>query len=33
VAPADPSIDPNQLAAMTVLTAGVMNTPDAYTLR
>jgi hypothetical protein len=33
VSPADPSIDPNQLAAMTVLTAGVMNTPDAYTLR
>jgi hypothetical protein len=33
VAPADASIDPNQLAAMTVLTAGVMNTPDAYTLR
>jgi hypothetical protein len=33
VAPADPTVDPNQLAAMTVLTAGVMNTPDAYTLR
>jgi hypothetical protein len=33
VAPADPTIDPAQLAAMTVLTAGVMNTPDAYTLR
>jgi len=33
VAPADPSVDANQLAAMTVLTAGVMNTPDAYTLR
>jgi hypothetical protein len=33
VTPADPSVDPNQLAAMTVLTAGVMNTPDAYTLR
>jgi hypothetical protein len=33
VAPADPAIEPNQLAAMTVLTASVMNTPDAYTLR
>ena len=33
VAPADPSVDPVQLAAMTVVTAGVMNTPDAYTLR
>jgi hypothetical protein len=33
VAPADPSIDPVQLAAMTVVTAGTMNTPDAYTLR
>ncbi|MGZ3364780.1 MAG: DUF1553 domain-containing protein, partial [Caulobacteraceae bacterium] len=33
VAPADPSLDQTQLAAMTVLTAGVMNTPDAYTLR
>jgi hypothetical protein len=33
VAPADPAVDPAQLAAMTVLTAGVMNTPDAYTLR
>ena len=33
VAPADPSIDPVTLAAMTVVTAGVMNTPDAYTLR
>jgi hypothetical protein len=33
VAPADPTIDPVQLAAMTALTAGVMNTPDAYTLR
>jgi hypothetical protein len=32
-APADPSIDPVQLAALTVVTAGVMNTPDAYTLR
>ncbi|MDB5461072.1 MAG: hypothetical protein JWO72_2813, partial [Caulobacteraceae bacterium] len=33
VAPADPSVDPVTLAAMTVVTAGVMNTPDAYTLR
>jgi len=33
VAPADASIDPSQLAAMTMVTAGVMNTPDAYTLR
>ena len=32
-APADPSIDPAQLAAMTIVTASVMNTPDAYTLR
>jgi hypothetical protein len=33
VSAADPTIDPVQLAAMTALTAGVMNTPDAYTLR
>jgi hypothetical protein len=33
VAPADASVDPAQLAAMTILTASVMNTPDAYTLR
>jgi hypothetical protein len=33
VAPADPSVDPVQLAAMTMVTASVMNTPDAYTLR
>jgi len=33
VTPADPGVDQAQLAAMTVLTAGVMNTPDAYTLR
>ena len=33
VAPADPSVDPARLAALTVVTAGVMNTPDAYTLR
>jgi hypothetical protein len=32
-APADPTLDPVGLAAMTVVTAGVMNTPDAYTLR
>ncbi|HEY4029839.1 MAG TPA: DUF1553 domain-containing protein, partial [Caulobacteraceae bacterium] len=33
VAPVDPSIDPAELAAMTMVTAGVMNSPDAYTLR
>jgi hypothetical protein len=33
VAPADPTVDPVRLAALTVVTAGVMNTPDAYTLR
>jgi hypothetical protein len=33
VAPVDPSVDPAKLAAMTIVTAGVMNTPDAYTLR
>jgi hypothetical protein len=33
VAPADSSVDPVQLAAMTMVTATVMNTPDAYTLR
>jgi hypothetical protein len=33
VAPADPKVDPVQLAAMTMVTATVMNTPDAYTLR
>jgi hypothetical protein len=33
VAPADPGVDPVKLAALTVVTAGVMNTPDAYTLR
>jgi len=33
VAPADPTVNPAQLAALTVVTAGVMNTPDAYTLR
>ena len=33
LAPADPSVDPVALAALTVVTASVMNTPDAYTLR
>jgi hypothetical protein len=33
VAPGDPGLDPLKVAAMTVVTAGVMNTPDAYTLR
>jgi hypothetical protein len=33
LAAADPEIDPVELAALTVVTAGVMNTPDAYTLR
>jgi len=33
VSPVDPKADPVKLAAMTVVTAGVMNTPDAYTLR
>jgi len=33
VAPADPAVDPATLAAMTMVTASVMNTPDAYTLR
>jgi hypothetical protein len=33
VAPVDASVDPAKLAAMTIVTAGVMNTPDAYTLR
>jgi hypothetical protein len=32
-APVDPTVDPVQLAALTVVTASVMNTPDAYTLR
>jgi hypothetical protein len=32
VSPTDTSIDPAQLAAMTMVTASVMNTPDAYTL-
>jgi Protein of unknown function (DUF1553) len=33
LAPADPEIDPVELAALTVVTASVMNTPDAYTVR
>jgi hypothetical protein len=33
VAPVNPGLDASELAAMTVVTAGVMNTPDAYTLR
>jgi hypothetical protein len=33
LSPADPAVDPVQLAALTVVTASVMNTPDAYTLR
>jgi hypothetical protein len=33
LAPADPEIDPVELAALTAVTAGLMNTPDAYTLR
>jgi hypothetical protein len=33
LAPTDPSVDPVQLAALTVVTASVMNTPDAYTVR
>jgi len=33
IAASDPSVDPATLAAMTLVTASVMNTPDAYTLR
>jgi hypothetical protein len=33
LAPADPEVDAVELAALTIVTAGVMNTPDAYTLR
>jgi hypothetical protein len=33
LAPADPAVDPIHLAALTVVTATVMNTPDAYTVR
>jgi hypothetical protein len=32
LSPVDPAVDPVQLAALTVVTAGVMNTPDAYTV-
>ena len=31
--PVDSEVDPVELAALTVVTAGVMNTPDAYSLR
>ncbi len=33
VTPADATLDPVQLAAMTMVTAGVMNSPDAYSIR
>ena len=33
VRPSDAKLDPVQLTAMTVVAAGVMNSPDAYTLR
>ncbi len=33
VAKADPTLDPVQVAAMTMTTAVVMNSPDAYSLR
>jgi len=33
LAPVDSEVDPVDLAALTVVTAGVMNTPDAYSLR
>jgi hypothetical protein len=33
VAPVDPSVDRVQLAAMTLMTASVMNSPDAYSFR
>ncbi len=33
LAASDSSVDPAMLAAMTIVTASVMNTPDAYTLR
>ena len=33
VAPADAKLDPDQVATMTMVTATVMNTPDAYSLR
>jgi len=33
VAPIDAQLDPVQLAALTSVTAAVMNTPDAYSIR
>jgi Protein of unknown function (DUF1553)/Protein of unknown function (DUF1549)/Concanavalin A-like lectin/glucanases superfamily/Planctomycete cytochrome C len=33
LAPVDSEVDPVELAALTVVTAGVMNSPDAYSLR
>jgi hypothetical protein len=33
LAPVDPEVDAVELAALTVVTATVMNTPDAYTVR
>ena len=33
VAAADPALDPAQLAAMSMVAAAVLNSPDAYTLR
>jgi hypothetical protein len=33
LAPVASEVDPVELAALTVVTAGAMNTPDAYTLR
>ena len=33
VAPPDPNVDQVQVAALTMVAAAVMNSPDAYTLR
>jgi hypothetical protein len=33
VAPADATLDQTQVAALTMVAAAVMNSPDAYTLR
>jgi hypothetical protein len=33
LAPVDPEVDPVELAALAVVTASVMNTPDAFTVR
>ena len=33
VAPADTTLDQPQVAALTMVAAAVMNSPDAYTLR